>query len=291
MPKPRKASGVSPKSRSYRLPTHHPSGSLSSSFPLSNAGIPRPIRKPRKILYLVVIFFLLYWFGIRHGLGIERIPPPPLGFAVKGGRRGRKGSLVWGRNGMAVLSPNPLAKRQEHPIYELMERAEDKWNNLLRSQSKTLQQAVQEYKKRYGLHPPAGFDAWFEFCKKHNVKIVDNYDQMMKDLLPHHALEPELFIKRSQELEGTTFTYTLDVTPDQVELTGERSWSARPKHIQSLIDGFKEFLPADFKLRVSGSDHDTGSVILGRDQRSRAMQLVKEGKREWLSLSPRGVPC
>jgi len=181
---------------------------------------------------------------------------------------------------MAVLSPNPLVKRQEHPIYELMETAEDKWNNLLRSQSRNLPAATAEYKRRYGLNPPAGFDAWFDFCQKNGIKIVDNYDQMMKEILPHHALKPEVFLQRSRDLEGTTFTYTLDVDTEGVELTGDRSWSARPKHIQGLINGFKQFLPKDFQLRVTGSDHDTGSVILGRDQRMRALQLVKEGKRE-----------
>lgn len=181
---------------------------------------------------------------------------------------------------MAVLSPNPVVKRQEHPIYELMEKAEEKWHNLLNSQSRTLQAAVQEYRRRYGLYPPAGFDAWFDFCQKHGVKIVDSYDQMMKDLLPHHALEPEVFLERSKGLEGKPFTYTLDIDQEKVELTGERAWSARPRHIQGLISGFKEFLPKDFKLRITGSDHDTGSEVLGRDQRERAMQLVKEGKRE-----------
>ena len=272
---------MSPKSRNARLPSYYPpNSSSSSSFPLSQAGIPRPIRKPRKILYLLVIFFLLYWFGIRHGLGIERIPPPPLGFAEKGGRRGRKSSLIWGDKGMAVLEKNPLVKRQEHPIYELMEKAEEKWNSLLNRQSKTLVAAAGEYKRRYGLHPPAGFDAWFAFCQKHGVQIVDDYDRMMHEILPHHALQPELFIQRSKDLEGTSFTYTLDVEDGKVELTGERAWSARPRHIAELIEGFREYLPKGFKLRVTGSDHDTGSVILGRDQRERALQLVKEGKRK-----------
>jgi hypothetical protein len=161
-----------------------------------------------------------------------------------------------------------------------MEKAEEKWNGLLNRQSKTLAAAAAEYKRRYGLHPPAGFDAWFEFCQKHGVQIVDDYDRMMNEVLPHHALKPEVFIQRSKDLEGTSFTYTLEVEDGKVELTGERAWSARPRHIAGLIGGFREHLPKGFKLRVTGSDHDTGSVILGRDQRERALQLVKEGKRE-----------
>ncbi|ORX40087.1 CAP1-related protein [Kockovaella imperatae] len=252
-----------------------------SSGPGQSSGFSRhniPVRKPKKILYLMFIFFLLYWFGIRHGLGIERIPPLPLGYAVPGGRRGRKSSLTFDKKGMAVLKPSIIGQRREHPIYELMERAETRWFDLLSSQSKTLGEAAKEYKKRYLLDPPAGFDAWFAFCQEKGIKIVDNYDQMMKDLLPHHALKPETFVKRSKELEGGKFTYTIQVTKKKVDLSGERAWSARPRHIKTLVQGFTDWLPADFNLKVTGSDHDTGSVVLGRDQRDKAMELVREGK-------------
>ena len=287
---------VSPKpSLHARIPSY-PNNAVagpsrpSAAFPLSHSAasvVPRPIRKPRKIFYLFVTFFLLYWFGIRHGLGIERIPPP-LGFAAGGGRRGRKSSLIWGKKGIAVLNPNPLVTRQEHPIYELMEKAEERWENLLASQSTTLVGAVAEYKKRYGMSPPKGFDDWYQFCKDNNVKIIDNYDQMMKDLLPHHALPPALYLQRSKELEGTKFTYTMDVNKERAELTGERAWSARPRHIKGLIEGFKHALPDGFGLKMTGSDHDTGSVILGKDQRERAMQLVKQKKREPTTSSSAG---
>ncbi|WWC70776.1 uncharacterized protein I206_104727 [Kwoniella pini CBS 10737] len=275
--------GVSPKHKwSKSLPAHNNHSSLPTSFPLSSVGmiphsVPRPIRRPKKILYLMVIFFLLYWFGIRHGLGIERIPPPPLGFAVKGGRRGRRSSLFWGDKGTATLLPSREGTKSEHPIYELMERAETRWTNLLSSQSKTLQQAVSEYRKRYRISPPAGFEAWFEFCQKNNIKIIDEYDQLMRDLLPHHALSPATFIARSKALEGTGHTYTLDVSKQGVALSGERASAARPKHLQGLIGGFVDALPEGFYLRITGSDHDTGSVVLGKDQRDRAMSLTREG--------------
>jgi hypothetical protein len=176
---------------------------------------------------------------------------------------------------MATLSSNG-----EHPIYELMERAEERWEGLLAGQSKSLEDAVREYRKRYHIPPPLGFDTWFTFCQENGVQIVDNYDQLMKDLLPHHALEPEVFVKRSNDLEGGSFTYTLDISEEGVELSGERAWSARPKHFEKLINGFRGSLPKGFKLKVTGSDHDTGSTVLGKDQRDRAMELVRTGERE-----------
>ncbi|ODO05251.1 hypothetical protein L198_01942 [Cryptococcus wingfieldii CBS 7118] len=240
--------------------------------------VPRPIRRPKKIIYLAVIFFLLYWFGIRHGLGRERLQDFPLGYAIKGGRRGRHSSLIRGDKGMSVLQRAQAGHRQEHPIYELMENAETRWTDMLASQSKTLQQAVGQYRKRYGIPPPAGFDAWFAFCKKNGIKIIDEYDQLMKDVLPHHALAPAMFIARSKALEGAAYAYTLDIDKGRVGISGERSSHDRPKHLQSLISGFMNDLPSGFRLRVTGSDHDTGSVVLGKDQRERAMELVSQGR-------------
>lgn len=47
-----------------------------------------------------------------------------------------------------------------HPIAHLIERAEAEWDDMLRKQSQTLEQAVAEYKRRYKMNPPVGFDSW-----------------------------------------------------------------------------------------------------------------------------------
>ena len=47
-----------------------------------------------------------------------------------------------------------------HPIFELISRAEEEWEAKLRGASKTLQEAVREYKRRYKRAPPKGFDHW-----------------------------------------------------------------------------------------------------------------------------------
>lgn len=235
------------------------------------------------------VFMLLYWFGMRHGLGAERIPHP-LGFAVHGGRK-RISSLLFDSSGMAIVrppdspfhnnDPHSATHHHEHPIYELMERAEERWHDLLDRQSTTLEQAVKQYKQRYTLDPPAGFDAWWNFVTKHNITIRDEYDQLMRDVLPHHALPPALWKKRATDLDGTEFTYTLKASKQQgVSLTGPRSTFARPKHMMNLVGGFLGDLPDGFELEMSVSDHDTGSQVLGKDQRERAMELMRTGQRE-----------
>lgn len=47
-----------------------------------------------------------------------------------------------------------------HPIFELIKRAEKEWEEKLARASKSLEEAVVEYKRRYHRDPPPGFDEW-----------------------------------------------------------------------------------------------------------------------------------
>lgn len=59
-------------------------------------------------------------------------------------------------NGLLLVNP-----RGRHPIHVLIERAEQRWKDKLAKQSRTLKDAVREYKQRYRRNPPRGFDAWY----------------------------------------------------------------------------------------------------------------------------------
>ena len=84
----------------------------------------------------------------------------------------------------------------DHPIPHLMAEAEDNFKQLLSRQSTTLKKAVAEYKRRYGRNPPKGFDQWWDFARKHNVKIVDDYDAVFEDLAPFWDMSGEEFRTR-----------------------------------------------------------------------------------------------
>lgn len=49
----------------------------------------------------------------------------------------------------------------EHPIHALIRNASLQWDQLVSRQSKTLEDAVKQYRLRYGKHPPKGFDRWW----------------------------------------------------------------------------------------------------------------------------------
>ena len=73
----------------------------------------------------------------------------------------------------------------------------------LAKQSKTLPEAVAEYKRRYGRDPPRGFDDWWEFAKEQDFKLVDEFDAVVEDLAPFWALSGEELRQRTY-LVGST---------------------------------------------------------------------------------------
>jgi hypothetical protein len=99
-----------------------------------------------------------------------------------------------------IPSPFLTAKKATpivHPIPKLMSDAQTKYKNLLDSQSKSLAQAVREYKSRYGRAPPKGFDDWWEFVKENGGRIVDEYDQLVSDLEPFWEIGGEEVRRRA----------------------------------------------------------------------------------------------
>lgn len=169
-------------------------------------------------------------------------------------------------------------------------------------QSKTLKEAVAEYKRRYGLPPPVGFDSWFKFCQDNDIKFIDDvgqttvnaniqYDKMMHDLVPHRALSPKKLKERTaawSDPKVGNHVYKLHVSPEAVTLNGGQIDPGRVGALRNLVDGFKEYLPAGMDIDIAGWNHDMGSAVLGRDQWERASELFSMGECECAESSADG---
>ena len=89
-----------------------------------------------------------------------------------------------------------------HPIPKLMADAQTKFKKMITGQSKTLAGAVKEYKRRHGRNPPKGFDEWFKFAKENGVKMIDEYDQLVRDLEPFWGMSGEELRRRAFQVRG-----------------------------------------------------------------------------------------
>lgn len=91
--------------------------------------------------------------------------------------------------------------QQPHPIHYLIQQAKEDWSAKLHRQSKTLDEAVVEYERRYKRRPPRGFDEWFAFAKKNDFVMVDEFDLVMRQVEPFLALQPSLLRERHEKLQ------------------------------------------------------------------------------------------
>jgi len=144
-------------------------------------------------------------------------------------------------------------KIKEHPIPQLMAEAEAKFRNLLSRQSKTLVEAVQEYKRRYKRDPPRGFDHWWQFAKDNDVLMIDEYDAVVEDLAPFWELPAEEVRRRANVagmLPSIDLVQVRDGNATAINMrTGSTEVSARARGFLSMIEKFQDRLPdVDFPI-------------------------------------------
>ncbi|KAH7313782.1 hypothetical protein B0I35DRAFT_480442 [Stachybotrys elegans] len=125
------------------------------------------------------------------------------------------------------------------------------------STSKTLSAAVNEYQRRYGIPPPPGFDRWFQFAKDRGSLIIDDFDQIHKDLLPFWGMKPA----EIRDLTSHLLRYPalglggVRIRGGRVEqsphIPGTHRWMTNS--IQRMIEPFSGFLP-DMDLAINLAD-------------------------------------
>ncbi|KAI9882860.1 MAG: hypothetical protein M1823_005389 [Watsoniomyces obsoletus] len=130
-----------------------------------------------------------------------RTPPSPMHPAV----RHRSAQYPLSQQRLSA-SPGPPEKlhlnASTHPIHQLMTQAEQEFEEIRGRQSSSLEEAVQEYRRRYGINPPPRFDRWYKFATSRGVEMIDEYDTIHHALLPFWALDPATIRARATESLG-----------------------------------------------------------------------------------------
>ncbi|KAF8487537.1 glycosyl transferase family 90-domain-containing protein [Gautieria morchelliformis] len=179
-----------------------------------------------------------------------------------------------------LLEVNPKGK---HPIVELIERSDAQWKSKLDRQSKTLTQAVTEYRRRYKRSPPKGFEHWWNFVKTHNVKLVDEYDSIHEKFQPFWGVDPAALNKSQAILETLPDRFTIGKLPGEhsVKLLNQtfrkesRSGEHRIRDQLDLLESVQEWLP-DF--RATFSMHDGPTQVVGWELYSKAKEAAERGE-------------
>ncbi|MCJ1478351.1 capsule-associated protein CAP1 [Lambiella insularis] len=176
------------------------------------------------------------------------------------------------------LSPDPLppATAKSHPIRQLIALAEEEQTAILKRQSKTLDQAVVEYKRRYKVHPPPNFDKWYYFAKEKGVQLIDEYDVIYHSLLPFWGLAPSVIRGRAREALGfdNALIGFFIRGGEVVNKAGGDEW--QQEATEGMLQGFVQYLP---DMDLAFNKHDEPRVIVPHEDLTR---LVKKATDEAL---------
>ena len=166
--------------------------------------------RPRTALLAIVAALLLYVLASdgRRGALVERVES----HTTHRPRHSRPLSTVnashfFERDGLLYSRPVPSDQRALHPIHHLLAKARADWHGKVRRQSRSLEEARREYTRRYGREPPPGYAAWYQFATQHGVILIDEFDQVERDLLPLRGLPPRLLRERAATLIDDTSNY------------------------------------------------------------------------------------
>ncbi|GAB7358190.1 hypothetical protein MBLNU230_g0343t1 [Neophaeotheca triangularis] len=169
------------------------------------------------------------------------------------------------------LSPLQFTDPRVHPIDELVRNAEQEWLHTLETQSQTLEAAVTEYRRRYGMPPPPNFHKWFEFAQQKGVQLTDEYDTIYHSLLPFWALSPATIRARTREAIGFDNKLIGLMLRDGKALHVEGGPEWQQEATIGMMEQFAQYLP---DMDLAFNIHDEPRVVVPHDELSRLIDAA-----------------
>jgi len=166
------------------------------------------------------------------------------------------------------------ATSKSHPIHQLITETRANFQALKARQSKTLEEAVTEYRRRYGIPPPPNFDKWYDFAKSNDVELIDEYDTIHQSLMPFWALEPSVIRERTREVIGHDNALIAVLIRDgQVRLIegGGEMYEWQRKATPIMLKNFIQYLP---DMDLAFNIHDEPRIVLQNDQLNRHIDIA-----------------
>ncbi|RHZ45712.1 glycosyltransferase family 90 protein [Aspergillus thermomutatus] len=93
--------------------------------------------------------------------------------------------------------------QSSHPIDLLIQNAKADFQALLERQSNSYSAACEEYRCRYRMEPPPGFQTWYNFAKAHRSPIIDDFDIIYDRISPFWRISGSEFTEAINRLQDT----------------------------------------------------------------------------------------
>lgn len=151
---------------------------------------------------------------------------------------------------------------REHPVDILMRGANAQFSGLLHRQSKSLDEAQTEYRRRYKIDPPPGFDRWYKFAVANQSPIIDEFDVIHKQIAPFLKLSG---VELQRIMDATFYAQGSEIWSCQYDRKERRARCDHPyrtydRHISFLFETVGKFSGAelpDVRFLVNHLDEPT----------------------------------
>ncbi|KAF4979637.1 hypothetical protein FZEAL_4194 [Fusarium zealandicum] len=169
--------------------------------------------------------------------------------------------------------PKEVPASGTHPISYLVSNAQREFEDLKGRQSKTLDDAVREYRRRYGMPPPPHFDKWFQFAKDNGVKMIDEFDTVYDLITPFWGLKPRTIRARAKEALGFD-NGLIGVSIRDHRITYiQNGVEWQQNATRGMMEKFLKYLP---DMDLAFNFHDESRVILSHEDLTRLVKTAKE---------------
>lgn len=160
----------------------------------------------------------------------------------------------------------PSYPATSHPMWGLITHSQKEFEDLKARQSTTLQEAVAEYRSRYGIPPPPNFDKWYNFAKENNVQLIDEFDTIHQLLTPFWGLKPATIRARAREALGydNNLLGVLIRHGNITKIDAGREWMQDA--LKGMTEKFVSHLP---DMDLCFNIHDEPRVMLQHDDLAR----------------------
>ncbi|KAI1437754.1 hypothetical protein GGR50DRAFT_24738 [Xylaria sp. CBS 124048] len=160
-----------------------------------------------------------------------------------------------------------------HPMRYLITEAEKELKVAKARQSKNLNQAVAEYRRRYEIPPPPHFDKWFQFAQAKGIQMIDEFDMIHELITPFWGLNPLTIRERAAEALGfDNALLGIQIRGGKItHIDGGAEWQREAT--MGMMGKFLKWLP---DMDLCFNLHDEPRVVVPHDDMARLVQRAKE---------------
>ncbi|KAJ5970334.1 Lipopolysaccharide-modifying protein [Penicillium vulpinum] len=181
--------------------------------------------------------------------------------------------VLWYIFSHPLLYSTPLDENAcQHPVARLFYDAKQTFNETLNHQSKSLDEAVAEYRRRYKMPPPPHFDEWYAFAMSRNTVLIDEFDTIYHTLLPFWGLAPSTIRSRVREDLGYhNHVMGIAIRDGRAIHLGNGQGKFQKNATMKILDKFSQWLP---DMNMEFNVHDEPRVVVPHEE---LHMLVTEG--------------